>query len=203
MGDFLPRYESFHIYKKIFFSFYFIKIRMDNNNLSISFKDKEVFNTSYFTLTRIRILLINEFAFNFIIYIWYLFFIFGIIKTPNPFFALILSLIQNVILLTYLLIKGISYSDLLKYTIILIVFKLFPIYSMRNNMTVSYFDVYTSIYLYIIYIFIILVIINIFLHKNYDIMKIMKRDITNDKYNKSASGDVYDTVYNDIILRII
>ena len=74
---------------------------------------------------------------------------------------------------------------------------------MRNNMTVSYFDVYTSIYLYIIYIFIILVIINLFLHKNYDIMKIMKRDITNDKYNKSASGDVYDTVYNDIILRII
>ena len=175
----------------------------NNNYLSISFKDKEVFNTNYFTLTRIQLLLFNEFAFNVIIYIWYLLFKLEIITTANPFFALVLSLIQNIILLIYLLITGLSYSDLLKYTIILIVFKLFPIYSMRNNMTVSYFDVYTSIYLYIIYIFIILVIINIFLHKNYDIMKIMKRDITNDKYNKSASGDVYDTVYNDIILRII
>ena len=74
---------------------------------------------------------------------------------------------------------------------------------MRNHMTVSYFDVYSSIYLYIMYIFIILVIINVLLHKNYDIMKIMQRDITNDKYDKSISSNVYDTVYNDMILRII
>jgi hypothetical protein len=176
---------------------------MDNTDLSISFKDKEIFNTNYFTLTRMRILLFNEFAFNFIIYIWYLLFIFGIIKTPNPFFALVLSLIQNVILFTYLLIKGISYGDLLKYAIILIVFKLYPIYSMRNNMSVSYFDVYSSIYLYIIYIFILLVVINVLLHKNYDIMKILQRDITNDKYDTGMSSNVYDTVYHDIILRII
>ena len=175
---------------------------MDNNNLSISFKGKEVFNTSYFTLTKIRILLINEFAFNFIIYIWYILFILGIITTPNPFFALVLSLIQNVILLTYLLIKGISYQDLLKYTIVLIVFKLFPIYSMRNNMSVSYFDVYSGIYLYIIYIFIILVIVNVFLHKNYDIMNLLQRDLTNDKYDKSIASTAYDTVYHDMILRI-
>lgn len=176
---------------------------MDNNNLSISFKGKEVFNTSYFTLTKIRILLINEFAFNFIIYIWYILFILGIITTPNPFFALVLSLIQNVILLTYLLIKGLSYQDLLKYTIVLIVFKLFPIYSMRNNMSVSYFDVYSGIYLYIIYIFIILVIVNVFLHKNYDIMNLLQRDITNDKYDKSIASTTYDTVYHDMILRIL
>jgi hypothetical protein len=176
---------------------------MDNTDLSISFKDKEVFNTNYFTLTRIRILLLNEFAFNIIIYIWYILFSLGIITTPNPFFGLILSLIQNVILLIYLLIKGLSYDDLLKYTIVLIVFKLFPIYSMRNNMSVSYFDVYASIYLYIIYIFIILVVINVFLHKNYDIMNILQRDITNNKYDKSILSNAYDTVYNDMILRII
>lgn len=74
---------------------------------------------------------------------------------------------------------------------------------MRDNMTVSYFDVYISIYLYIIYIFIILVIINLFLHKNYDIMKIFQKDITNEKYDQSISSGIYDTVYNDIILRII
>ena len=176
---------------------------MDNNNLSISFKGKEIFNTSHFTLTKIRILLINEFAFNFIIYIWYILFILGVIKTPNPFFALVLSLLQNVILLIYLYINGLSNSQLLKYTVVLIVFKLFPIYSMRNNMTVSFFDVYSGIYLYIIYIFILLVVINVFLHKNYDIMNILQRDITNNKYDTSMSSNVYDTVYHDIILRIL
>ena len=85
----------------------------------------------------------------------------------------------------YLSIKGLSYADLMKYTIVLIIFKLYPIYSIRDNMTVSYFDFYISIYLYIIYIFIILVIINLFLHKNYDIMKIFQKDITNEKYDQS------------------
>jgi hypothetical protein len=98
---------------------------------------------------------------------------------------------------------GNANSDLLKYTIILIVFKLFPIYSMRNNMSVSYFDVYSGIYLYIIYIFILLVVINVFLHKNYDIMKILQRDVTNNTYDTGLSSNVYDTVYNDIILRIL
>ena len=176
---------------------------MDNNNLSISFKGKENFNTSHFTLTKIRILLINEFAFNFIIYIWYILFILGVIKTPNPFFALVLSLLQNVILLIYLYMNGLSNAQLLKYTVVLIVFKLFPIYSMRNNMTVSFFDVYSGIYLYIIYIFILLVVINVFLHKNYDIMNILQRDITNNKYDTGMSSNVYDTVYHDIILRIL
>ena len=176
---------------------------MDNNNLSISFKGKEIFNTTHFTLTKIRILLINEFAFNFIIYIWYILFILGVIKTPNPFFALVLSLLQNVILLIYLYMNGLSNAQLLKYTVVLIVFKLFPIYSMRNNMTVSFFDVYSGIYLYIIYIFILLVVINVFLHKNYDIMNILQRDITNNKYDTGMSSNVYDTVYHDIILRIL
>ena len=175
----------------------------NNNYLSISFKDKEIFNTNYFTLTRIQLLLFNEFAFNVIIYIWYLLFKLEIITTANPFFALVLSLIQNIILMIYLSIKGLSYADLMKYTIVLIIFKLYPIYSMRDNMTVSYFDVYISIYLYIIYIFIILVLINLFLHKNYDIMKIFQKDITNEKYDQSISSGIYDTVYNDIILRII
>ena len=177
---------------------------MDNNNfLSIKFKDKEILNTNSFTFSKIRILLINEFAFNIIIYIWYLLFIFGVISTPNPFFALVLSSIQNIILFIYLLIQGLSYGDLLKYSLILIIFKLYPLYSMREHMTVTFFDVYSCIYLYIIYIFLILVIINVLLHKNYDIIKIFKRDITNDKYDKNISSSVYDTIYNDMILRII
>lgn len=172
-------------------------------NLSIKFKDKEIINTRHFTLSKIGILIINEFAFNFLIYIWYLLFILGIIDSPNPFFALILSLMQNIVLFTYLLMNGLTKDDIIKYTIILLVFKIMPIYSMMNYMSVSFFDVYSSIYLYIMYIFLILVIMDIFLKKNIDIMKILKTDITNDKYNVNMSNEIYDTIYNDMILRII
>lgn len=172
-------------------------------SLSIKFKDKEIINTDHFTLSKIGIIILNEFAFNVIIYIWFLLFIFGIIDGPNPFFALILSLLQNIILFTYLLIIGLSYDDLIKYTIILLVFKIMPIYSMMNYMSVSFFDVYSSFYLYIMYMFLVLVVMDIFLRKNIDIMKILKTDITNDRYDVNVSNKIYDTVYNDMILRII
>ena len=74
---------------------------------------------------------------------------------------------------------------------------------MMNYMSISFFDVYSSIYLYIIYMFLVLVIMDIFLKKNIDIMKILKTDITNDRYNVNVSNKIYDTVYNDMILRII
>ena len=177
---------------------------MDNKTtLSIKFKDKEVLNTGDITLTKIRLIIINEFAFNIIIYIWYILYKFDIVTGANPFFVLILSFIQNIILFTYLLIHGISYSDMMKYAIVLLIFKIFPIYSMRNDMNISFFDVYVSIYLYLIYIFLLLVIFNIFLKKNVNIINMFKKDITNEKYNKNISSNTYDTIYNDMILRII
>ena len=177
---------------------------MNNNSLSITFKGKEILNTSNYNLTTIRLLIINEFVFNFIIYIWYLLFIFGIIETPNPFFALLLSLFQNSIIFIYLLIKGgLSYENLIKYFIVLLIFKIMPIYSMMNFISINYFDVYSCIYLYIIYMFLLLIIFDIILKKNINIMNNLKTDITNNKYNTNMTSNIYDTVYNDIILRII
>lgn len=176
---------------------------MDNTTLSIKFKDKEIFNTGNFTLSKLKLLILNEFAFNIVIYIWYMLYKFDIITGANPFFALVLSLFQNILLLIYLLINGLSQNDMIKYLIVLVIFKIFPIYSMRNDMNISFFDVYACIYLYIIYIFLLLVILNVFLKKNIDIINIFTKDITNEKYNKSFTSNAYDTVYNDMILRII
>jgi hypothetical protein len=177
---------------------------MDNKStLSIKFKDKEILNTGDITLTKIRLLIINEFAFNIIIYIWYGLYKLQLFPIANPFFALVLSLIQNIILFIYLLINGLSYADMLKYTIVLLIFKIFPIYSMRNDMNISFFDVYVFIYLYLMYIFLLLVIFNVFLKKNVNILNIFKKDITNDKYDKNITSNAYDTIYNDMILRII
>jgi len=171
--------------------------------LSIQFKDKEVLNSNNFTISKISILLLNEFAFNIIIYVWYLLYIFGIIQSPNPFFALVISLIQNSILFIYLLNHGLTKDDLIKYLFVLIIFKIMPIYSMRNDMKVGYFDVYSTVYLYIIYIFLLLVVYDILLKRNTDVSKIFRSDITNAKYDNNMTTNMYDTVYNDMILRII
>ena len=177
---------------------------MNNSiDLSINFKDKEILNLKNFTLSKIGILIINELAFNFIIYFWYLLYIFRVIHSPNPFFALVLSLIQNSILFIYLLMHGLTRDDLIKYLFVLIIFKVMPIYSMRHDMNVSYFDVYVTVYLYIIYIFIVLVLYNLLLKRNTNVENVFKTDITNAKYEKNMTSNAYDTVYNDMILRII
>jgi hypothetical protein len=177
---------------------------MNNSiDLSINFKDKEILNLKNFTLSKIGILIINELAFNFIIYFWYLLYIFRVIHSPNPFFALVLSLIQNSILFIYLLMHGLTRDDLIKYLFVLIIFKVMPIYSMRHDMNVSYFDVYVTVYLYIIYIFIVLVLYNLILRRNTNVENVFKTDITNAKYDKNMTSNAYDTVYNDMILRII
>ena len=74
---------------------------------------------------------------------------------------------------------------------------------MRNDMKVGYFDVYSTVYLYIIYIFLLLVVYDILLKRNTDVSKIFRSDITNAKYDNNMTTNMYDTVYNDMILRII
>lgn len=171
--------------------------------LSLKFKDKEIMNTKNLSISKIGFIILNEIAFNVIIYIWYLLYSFGIITGPNPYFALVITFIQSLISFTYLLINGISQSNLIKYFIVLIIFKLLPIISMRNDIRVNYLDVYTCVYLYIIYIFILLVFVNLLFKQNIDVPDIITHDITNDKYANSINSHIYDTVYNDMILRII
>jgi hypothetical protein len=98
---------------------------------------------------------------------------------------------------------GLTRDDLIKYLFVLIIFKIMPIYSMRYDMNVSYFDVYFTVYLYIIYIFIVLVLYNLILRRNTNVENVFKTDITNAKYDKNMTSNAYDTVYNDMILRII
>lgn len=173
-------------------------------NLSIQFKEKEIFNTNKITLNSIKIILINDFAFNFIIYIWYLLFIFGIIKSPNPFFALFITLIQNILTYIYVIFKGISKENLLKYTIILIIMKIFPLLSFNyQENLINYYDIYLTINIYLIYVLILIFIYDILLKKNIDIFKIVFSDLFNENYDKKSINNTYDIVYHDIIKRII
>lgn len=174
-------------------------------NLSIQFKKKELVNTSHFTLSALHIILLNDISFNIIIYIWYILYSYEFIKSPNPFFALSISLIQNILIFIYLLNKKNSYDDLIKYTILLIILKIMPLISLylNDNITINYFDVYITVYLYIIYIFICIIIYNILLHNNINVVKIIFDDFKPHDYKENIMDVIYDKSYNDVIKQII
>jgi hypothetical protein len=172
-------------------------------NLSILFKNNELFNSNDYTLSAITIIIINDIAFNLIIYIWYLLYSFGIITFANPFFALSITLIQNIIAYMYLLKKGLSKDNLIKYSILLIILKVIPLISLRNDIHINYIDVYITIYLYIIYILFVIIINDILMKKNINVFEIVKRDFYNERYDDKNINKLYDVIYYDIVNKII
>jgi hypothetical protein len=178
-------------------------------NISVKFKDKEILNSNNLTFSKLGIILINDITFNLIIYIWYLIFIFGGITSINPFFALIISLLFNIGVFIYMLYKKISNENIIKYFILLIVLKIFPLISLYNNdkIYINYIDVYSTFYLYLIYMLIFFIIYDIILEKNINVIsdtvnKDLKTNITDNK-DTSLMSSIYDTTYNDIIKQII
>jgi hypothetical protein len=175
-----------------------------NLNLSIQFKKRELVNTKDLTLSKIQMILINDISFGVIIYIWYLIFMNNGISAPNPFFALSISLLQNMVIFIYLLQIGHTIDNLIKYTILLIILKIIPLITLYvyDKVGINYFDVYSTFYLYIIYIFVIIIIHNIFLKNNKDITKTFNDEIRTE-YKENVLDTVYDKSYNDVIKQII
>jgi hypothetical protein len=178
-------------------------------NLSVKFKDKEILNSDDFTFSKLSVVLINDITFNVIIYIWYLIFIFNGITTINPFFALITSFIINIGVFLYMLYNKISKANIIKYFILLIVIKIFPLISLYSNdkIYINYIDIYSTAYLYLIYILIFFIIYDLILKRDVNVIsdtfnKDLKTNIHTDKDNSILSS-IYDTTYNDIIKQII
>lgn len=176
-----------------------------NLDLSIQFKKKELVNTKDLTLSTLQIVLFNDISFSIIIYVWYILFYYFGINTANPFFALSISLLQNILVFLYLLKTKHTAESLLKYTILLIILKVLPLISLYINdkISISYFDVYTTVYLYILYMFVMIIVHNIFLHNNKNIINTIKDDLNTNEYKKNIMDVVYDKSYNDVIKQII
>jgi len=174
-------------------------------DLSLQFKEKEIFNFNNFNLTKIGVIILNDLTFNIIILIWYILYDYNIITSPSVFFALIVSLIQNVCIFLYLIFKNLSTENIVKYFIILIILKIIPIISFYyyGKMTIDYIDVYATVYLYLIYILIFFIIYDIILQKNVNLSNIINKDFTTYERDDNVISSVYDTTYNDIIKRII
>lgn len=174
-------------------------------NFSLQFKGKEIFNLKHLNLTTVGFIILNDLTFNIIIGIWYFLYSYGFINSPNVFFALTVSLIQNIFTFIYLISKNLSTEYVIKYFIILIILKIFPLISLYldNKFYVDYVDVYLTFYLYIIYILIFFIIYDIILEKNAGIGTIIKKDFKTYENENNIMNSIYDTTYNDIIKRII
>jgi hypothetical protein len=99
-----------------------------------------------------------DLIFSYWIFVWYLVYIFGIDKTYNPKFALILGLIQNSFTLFLLLYYRTKIKLTIFYFIMMLLLKIIPLYTVWNsislwNTTIYKKDVIASIVLFTIYLF--------------------------------------------------
>jgi hypothetical protein len=108
------------------------------------------------------------------------------------------------VIFIYLLQTGHTIDNLIKYTILLIILKIIPLITLYvyDKVGINYFDVYSTFYLYILYIFVIIIIHNIFLKNNKDITKTLNNEIRTE-YKENVLDTVYDKSYNDVIKQII
>lgn len=151
-------------------------------------------------ITNFHLYLAGDITFSLIIFIWYLLYIFEIFTYFSPFFALVLTLIQNIILLIYLLIKTkININNFFKYLIILIILKIISIMSFYPKKAVIHLrDIFFILYLYAFYIIFLLILIKLF-NFEYDIKKMINADFSGENYDKSPQTNIYDLTYDSLI----
>ena len=161
------------------------------------------YNDKYLKLNEITILLLNDITFSIIIFFWFLFYKIGIIKY-SPILALIITFIQNFIIIALLIYnKKITNENIIKYFFLLIIIKLLPILSFYpNGIIINITDIFIIIYIYFIYIFLLLILMKIF-NIEYNIKDIVYNDINNVNYDNTIQNKLYDFTYDELIKKII
>lgn len=151
-------------------------------------------------ITDINLFLLSDITFSLIIFIWYLLYKYELFTYFSPLFALILTFIQNLILLIFLFYKKkLDLSDSFKYFIILIVLKIMPILSFYpKKFKIHFKDVFFILYLYAFYIILLIILADFFKFK-YDIKKMIKADFSGENYDKSPQNKIYDLTYDSLI----
>ena len=106
------------------------------------------------------ILIIHEFLYLIILGIWILLFKYEFLKSPNPLFAYISTLFNNIIIILYMIFNGTSFIIFISYLSYVMFFKVYSILSLifDYNAKIDYISVLISILL----IFITSIIISIF-----------------------------------------
>jgi len=165
--------------------------------VEITFKGKKINHEDF------NIFIVNDLTFSIIVFIWYILYQLGIYTYNSPLFALIITLLQNIIIISLLFYnKKINFSNILKYFIVLFVVKVIPIYSFyaNSNLNIYITDIIFTFILYFIYLIFILIIIKIYYPK-YDIKKKIIEDITGKSYKDEILYNTYDYINNIIFLK--
>jgi hypothetical protein len=164
---------------------------------------KILFNKKEIILTDIILVIITEITFSIIVFLWFAFYKFGLIKI-SPLFALLISFIQNIIILIILAKKNkINRKNIIRLVVGLLLLKVLPLLTFfPNYLNFGFKEIFATIYLYIIYIIIVIAIIEIFKIK-INLRKIIEDDFYGENYEKQHSIRIYDLTYNELISKII
>jgi hypothetical protein len=164
---------------------------------------KILFNKKEIILTDILLVIITEITFSIIVFLWFVFYKFGLIKI-NPLFALLISFIQNIIILIILAKKNkINRKNIIRLVIGLLLIRVLPLLTFfPNYLNFGFKEIFATIYLYIIYIIIVIAIIEIFKIK-INLRKIIEDDFYGENYEKQHGIRIYDLTYNELISKII
>jgi len=112
-------------------------------------------------LKDLNLFIISDITFSLIVFLWYLLYKFNIITIYSPLFALIITFIQNLIILILLIYKtNFTIKNAIKYILLLFILKILPILSFYpNNFIIKIKDIFIILYLYFIYIVFIILFI--------------------------------------------
>ena len=93
-----------------------------------------------------------DFIFSYWIFVWYLLYIFGFVKTYSPKFAIIFGIIENVIILFLMFYYKTKIDLVLLFVIMFLLLKIIPIYTIWNE-KINKKDIISSFFLFIFYLF--------------------------------------------------
>jgi len=155
-----------------------------------NFKIVDIFN----------LFILSDITFTLIIFIWYILYIFNIFTYFSPFFALVLTLIQNIFIISFLIKnKKINISNAFKYILVLVILKVIPILSFYpNKMIIHIRDIFFIFYLYAFYILFLIILVDLF-DLQYDIKKMIYADFSGENIDKSPQTKIYDLSYESLV----
>ena len=93
-----------------------------------------------------------DFIFSYWVFLWYLLFYFGIINVLNPKFAILLGIVENMIILFFMIYYKTKLQLIVTFFIMVIILKLLPIYTIWNTKIRSQ-DILATLVLFLIYVF--------------------------------------------------
>lgn len=91
-----------------------------------------------------------DYIFSYWIFLWYVLYMTGLF-THNPKFALYIGVLEHLFVLVTMIYYNVKLTNILYFTLILIILKVLPLWSLRNTV-MSEKDIYTTLGMFLMYV---------------------------------------------------